>query len=374
MIDIVWSTSIDPSGYSSCARSYVKSLYQNPKCKSYIFVTNVAKNINSQGIDTEEISLLSKISIDNYSNFKYVVQHSVPDRFLLRIDSLNVCYTITEMPIIKRWIKICNQMDCIMTASKFSRDHFVESGVDEDKIHVIPHCHDTDVWSPSCKGLKIDNLKGFNFLFMGDYTPRKNGDLLIESYLKAFQGNKDVSLTIKAYYNSFSLKDQKLLIERISKIVEKSKIPKNEIPKILFYGKPIDECLMPNFMNSFDCLVSPQRGEGWGLAMSQMMCLEKPVISTNYSGNLEFMNDENSLLIDIDGFEDVSQEMVKINPNYSGLKWPRISQENLIEQMRYAYYNREEMKLIGERARKDMVLKFSSKIISDKIIDLCESL
>lgn len=47
-----------------------------------------------------------------------------------------------------------------------------------------------------------------------------------------------------------------------------------------------------------DCLVSLHRAEGLGLHLMEAMWLGTPIIATRYSGNLHFMNDDNSLLID----------------------------------------------------------------------------
>ncbi len=49
-----------------------------------------------------------------------------------------------------------------------------------------------------------------------------------------------------------------------------------------------------------DCMVSLHRSEGLGLHLAEAMWLGTPVIATRYSGNLDFMNDDNSLLIDFD--------------------------------------------------------------------------
>ena len=49
-----------------------------------------------------------------------------------------------------------------------------------------------------------------------------------------------------------------------------------------------------------DCMVSLHRSEGLGLHLAEAMWLGTPVIATRYSGNLDFMNDDNSLLIDYD--------------------------------------------------------------------------
>lgn len=50
--------------------------------------------------------------------------------------------------------------------------------------------------------------------------------------------------------------------------------------------------------NNVDCYVSLHRAEGFGLGMAECMYLGKPVIATGYSGNLDFMNPDNSLLVD----------------------------------------------------------------------------
>jgi glycosyltransferase involved in cell wall biosynthesis len=47
-----------------------------------------------------------------------------------------------------------------------------------------------------------------------------------------------------------------------------------------------------------DCVVSLHRSEGLGLHLAEAMWLGTPTIATRYSGNLDFMNDKNSLLID----------------------------------------------------------------------------
>jgi glycosyl transferase family 1 len=51
-------------------------------------------------------------------------------------------------------------------------------------------------------------------------------------------------------------------------------------------------------MNVSDCYLSLHRGEGFGMTMGEAMLLGKPVIATNYSGNVDFMTPANSYLVD----------------------------------------------------------------------------
>jgi glycosyltransferase involved in cell wall biosynthesis len=51
-------------------------------------------------------------------------------------------------------------------------------------------------------------------------------------------------------------------------------------------------------MNVSDCYLSLHRSEGFGMTIGEAMLLGKPAIATNYSGNVDFMTDENSYLVD----------------------------------------------------------------------------
>ena len=72
------------------------------------------------------------------------------------------------------------------------------------------------------------------------------------------------------------------------------------------HGRPdihvIDRSLsgeeLDGLMAACDCYVSLHRAEGFGLTMAEAMAIGKPVIGTGYSGNVDFMNADNSYLVD----------------------------------------------------------------------------
>ena len=78
-----------------------------------------------------------------------------------------------------------------------------------------------------------------------------------------------------------------------------------EMVRIAAAGRPdivvTDGVLAPGHLGASwrmaDCYVSLHRSEGLGLTMAESMVLGKPVIATAYSGNLDFMTEENSFLV-----------------------------------------------------------------------------
>jgi glycosyltransferase involved in cell wall biosynthesis len=50
-------------------------------------------------------------------------------------------------------------------------------------------------------------------------------------------------------------------------------------------------------MMAADCYVSLHRSEGFGLTLAEAMMFGKPVIATGYSGNVDFMSDDDSYLV-----------------------------------------------------------------------------
>ena len=108
--------------------------------------------------------------------------------------------------------------------------------------------------------------------------------------------------------------------------------------------------------------------------MSQGMLLGKPVIATDYSGNLEFMNADNSYLVKVGRIEKVPQEMIDINSNYNGAVWPVVDVDQLRATMRHAFENQKEAKKIGIKARKHIADNYSHKVVSSIIKRAIESL
>jgi len=131
----------------------------------------------------------------------------------------------------------------------------------------------------------------FLFLFSYDFhsfSQRKNPDACIEAFKRAFDANdKRIGLVIKTIYaekhpNAYA-KLQALAINDDRITIVNHVMPRDEM-----YG----------LINVCDAFLSLHRAEGFGLGMAEAMLLGKPTIGTGYSGNMDFMNKENSCLVD----------------------------------------------------------------------------
>ncbi len=129
------------------------------------------------------------------------------------------------------------------------------------------------------------------FLFIFDYLSdfqRKNPLGIVQAFIKAFpKEQKEISLVIKTSNHKQRFAQHELLLRAINK--------RNDI-KVITNNMSNDQ--IDALIQNCYAYVSLHRAEGFGLSMARAMIYGKPVIATGYSGNLDFMNEKNSLLLD----------------------------------------------------------------------------
>ena len=94
----------------------------------------------------------------------------------------------------------------------------------------------------------------------------------------------------------------------------------------------------------------------------ESMSMGLPTLAVNWSGNTEFMNHENSFLVDI---ESLSEEHVP----YAGHKWARASMTHLREQLRLIYSNKELRDARATQARQDIVHYWNIPAIAKQMVE-----
>src|SRR5919204_524142 len=129
----------------------------------------------------------------------------------------------------------------------------------------------------------------FVFLFAFDFfstVERKNPFGLIEAFKRAFAPGEGPLLFIKTINGQKQADELKRLAHSAS-----------QHPDIRVVDDYVSGEQMRALVSNCDCFVSLHRSEGFGFSLAEALVYEKPVIATGYSGNLSFMNDENSYLV-----------------------------------------------------------------------------
>jgi Glycosyl transferases group 1 len=146
--------------------------------------------------------------------------------------------------------------------------------------------------------LELGLPEGFLFMFLFDHHSifeRKNPLAPIEAFKRAFPPGSGAKLVIKSINH-----------EHHPHAHERLLLASAEHPDVRLIDYYVTASEKNSMISSADCYVSLHRAEGLGLTPAEALCMGKPVIATRYGGNLEFMNDRNSWLVDY--------EMVPIGP------------------------------------------------------------
>lgn len=179
--------------------------------------------------------------------------------------------------------------DEIWTPSEYSAEA-IRATIDKP-VKVLPHTLDFDELENAAPDRIGFDLPDDELLFGYMFDPqsvleRKNVDGLIKAFRMAFDGKPGVRLVLK-------INDRMVTGLEAGRVLQAAE----EIGAILV-RQSMTRSEVVDFMSSLDVYVSLHRSEGFGLTCAEAMALGKPVIASNYSGNLEFMNNENSLLVD----------------------------------------------------------------------------
>jgi hypothetical protein len=189
---------------------------------------------------------------------------------------------------------------------------------------------------------RLEVPDGFLFLFIFDYLStieRKNPIGLIEAFKRAFVPGEGPRLLIK----TINAPLRPLAEEQVLWATD----GRSDIHVI---DRSITSEEKDRLIGGCDCYVSLHRSEGFGLTMAEAMALGKPVIGTSYSGNVDFMNAANSLLVDYT-LTRVGADVEIYPPD---AEWAEPNVEHAAALMRRVYDDPGHAARLGARARGDI--------------------
>jgi 2-polyprenyl-3-methyl-5-hydroxy-6-metoxy-1,4-benzoquinol methylase/glycosyltransferase involved in cell wall biosynthesis len=187
----------------------------------------------------------------------------------------------------------------------------------------------------------------FVFLFIYDFfstLARKNPIGLIDAFTRAFEPDEGPVLVLK------SINGDKWPAE-----FERVRAAAAAHPDIHVVDGFVPVEQVKGLTALSDCYVSLHRSEGFGLTIADAMALARPAIATRYSGNLTFMNDENSYLVDA-GIATVESGI----PNYpAGSVWADPDLDQAAALLRRVVDRPDEARARGEAGRRTIAEQHS---------------
>ena len=176
----------------------------------------------------------------------------------------------------------------------------------EKPIEVLFEGLDLDKYNknPQNSGILKYIREDFCFLFTGHWLQgnfgedRKDIATLIKTFLDTFKGlgNKKPALILKTSRVNYSIIDREGILKDINRIKDKFS---GKLPNIyLLHGEMTDdEMNQLNNDNKVKAFVSFTKGEGYGRPLAEAAITGKPVITTNWSGHIDFIKPEYNILI-----------------------------------------------------------------------------
>lgn len=258
------------------------------------------------------------------------------------------------------WKEKCNALDQIWVPCRQNIESFVLGGVEESKLRVMPEGLDTQVYRPGLEPLPVPGRRGFNFVSVFDWIDRKGPDILLRAYLTEFKPDEDVTLILKVH--KFDDPSAMLEAKLLYFIERKLKLRVEDCPPIIVISGLLPASEMPRLYATGDAFVVPSRGEGWGRPYMEAAACGKIVLAPRWGGPVDFLDDSNAFLIDIEGMVPVPADSDR--EVYIGHCWSEPSVDHLRQLMRYVFDHQAEARQRARKARADMEQKWDWRVMA----------
>ena len=318
------------SGYGSHSRDICRSLISMDKYNVKIFPvrwgTTPQNALNDA--DPNDKVIIDRLMVDvNLEKQPDVHIHIVIPNEFQPVAKYNIGITagIETTACPPKWIEGMNRMDLNIVPSKFTKETLENMSfdrVDEQSkekigelkvnkpIEVLFEGTDTNIFKKTkvfSKELtdKFSKIKeDFCFLFVGHWlqgdlgNDRKDLGMLVKTFLETFKNVKNSpALLMKSSGATFSLIDKREMLVKIEDI--KNTVDAKVLPNIyLLHGDLTDDEMNELYNHpKVKSHVTFTHGEGFGRPLLEASISQKPVIAPNWSGHVDFLTKNLSVLL-----------------------------------------------------------------------------
>lgn len=325
--------------------------------------------------------------LQNGGKFDMSLQTTIPNEFE-NLASVNIGYTagIETTVVSPEWLQKINQVvDSVIVVSSFSTTAFKTTAYTGD-INGVPATlklekpidfvnyavKDYDDVEP----LNIDLEYDVNFVSVAQWGPRKNMDATLNWFIKEFH-DEEVGLVIKTNMAKNCVMDRMVILENLKQsIVEK--YPNKKCKIYLLHGDMTEAEMHALYKHpKIKACISFAHGEGFGLPLFEAAYSGLPIVSTGWSGQLDFLCDSEGN----DRYYNVSFDINKVPEHvlWEGVivkdaMWAYPREHSAKEQLRQCYND-----IISNKANDaieysaELKERFSKEKMYEKFVGLIEA-
>jgi hypothetical protein len=319
------------SGYGARSRDFVKALVESDKYIVRILSQRWGNTPFGFIKDhKEEWGFLEDLIIPNQIPKQPDIwcQITVPNEFQ-PVGKYNIGLTagIETTACAPQWIEGCNKMNLVLTSSEHSKRVFENSiytakdqrtGQEREvklttPVKVLIEGANLDVYKPiSTKDItstdlleNINSIKeSFAYLFVGHWMQgqlgedRKNVGLTIKAFYETFKNKKNPpALILKTSSAGACYMDRWEIQKRIDSI--RNTVQASTLPSVYLLHGEFSNQEMNELYNhpKVKAMVSLTKGEGFGRPLLEFSLTNKPIMTTGWSGHVDFLKPEFTALM-----------------------------------------------------------------------------
>jgi len=389
------------SGYGDHARDLVRSFLQHDKYDIEIVDVpwgECPRNALNTEKDNNIISKINKTNkIDRQPDV--YVDIRIPNEFQ-QYGKFNIGITagIETNAVSNVWVEGCNKMDLIIVPSEHSKQGFVSALYEkmqnlpngeqqkvgelklEKPIESLFEGIDENIYKPlddASLDLVDDIKEDFAFLHVGMWgkggfgEDRKDIAKMIKIFYESFANKKkQPALILKSNGATFSILDREECLRKINEI--KSKFPKDwNLPNVYLLHGSLSTEEMNKLYNhpKVKCFVSLTHGEGFGRPMLEATMTGLPVIASGWSGQMDFLNQTDSMLLGGEMVQ-VPQSQVWKDIIIPESQWININETQAYKAMNHCFDNYDEVKEKALNLMKTNREKFTLNKMTEKLDEI----
>ena len=294
------------SGYGEQSRFALRSLRSRPDLFD-IYIINIPwgqtgqiANIDEEASFIHENILKTQQYAQQGGQFDISLQITVPNEFE-KIAPVNVGYTagIETTKVSPQWIAKCNDtVDKVIVVSNHSKKVFEQTRYDVKDQHGNDHKdwglhvpieavnYPVRLFEPEQVNIEFKTNK--NFLAVAQWGPRKNLDNTIKWFVETFSDEADVGLVVKTNMASDSVIDREHTQRRLESLLKPYTDRKCSV--YLIHGEMSPGNLAWLYEHpTMKAMINIGHGEGYGLPLFEAAYHGLPLITTTWSGQMDFI-------------------------------------------------------------------------------------